>query len=83
VLVTENEVLTEGDDKQIPENLSKASFSYPILQMESSTTDVTLFGAGNIASQYSLCQQCLMASEKDRGASSYTIPLTFWSAIGV
>jgi hypothetical protein len=75
VLVTENEVLTEGDGQADPRKLIEGFIIYPNPTDGKFTTDVTLSERGNISIKiFNFVNNALMASEKDRGASSYTIP---------
>ena len=79
VLVTENEVLTEGDGQADPRKLIEGFIIYPNPTDGKFTTDVTLSERGNISIKiFNFVNNALMASEKDRGASSYTIPFDIW-----
>ncbi|MCK0147429.1 T9SS type A sorting domain-containing protein [Arenibacter sp. F26102] len=75
VLVTENEVLTSGDGQADPRKLIEDFIIYPNPTDGKFTADIVLSERGNISIKiFNFANNALMASKKDRGASSYLIP---------
>ena len=76
VLVTENEVLTEEDGQADPRKLIEDFIIYPNPSDGKFTADIVLSERGNISIKiFNFANNALMASKKDRGASSYSMPL--------
>tara|TARA_R110000868_G_scaffold92579_4_gene256902 strand:+ start:10654 stop:16371 length:5718 start_codon:yes stop_codon:yes gene_type:complete len=76
VLVTENEVLTEEDGQADPRKLIEDFIIYPNPSDGKFTADIVLSERGNISIKiFNFANNALMASKKDRGSSSYSMPL--------
>ncbi|WP_192877626.1 MULTISPECIES: T9SS type A sorting domain-containing protein [Arenibacter] len=75
VLVIENEVLTEGDGQADPRKLIQDFIIYPNPTDGKFTADIALSERGNISIKiFNFANNAFMASKKDRGEASYSIP---------
>ncbi len=75
VLVMENESLNEGNGTADSRKLIEDFIIYPNPSDGEFTADITLSERGNINIKiFNFANNALMASKKDRGASTYTLP---------
>ncbi|TQO39252.1 putative secreted protein (Por secretion system target) [Arenibacter algicola] len=75
VLVIENEAFTSGEGEVDPRKLIEDFIIYPNPTSGEFIADITLSERGNISIKiFNFTNNALMASEKARGESSYTIP---------